>query len=70
MKTTFDLPDDLLERVKISAAKRRTTLKNLVLEGLELVLKKEPAAEGALERLRSGFHLGGQPLKREDTHGR
>lgn len=38
MKTTIDLPDALLHQAKIAAARRRTTLKNLVVEGLELVI--------------------------------
>lgn len=35
MKTTIDLPDDLLHRAKIAAAQRKTTLKELVVQGLE-----------------------------------
>jgi hypothetical protein len=38
MKTTIDLPDALLHQAKVAAARRRTTLKNLVVEGLELVI--------------------------------
>jgi hypothetical protein len=34
MKTTVDLPDDLLLQAKEVALKRRTTLKNLLTEGL------------------------------------
>ncbi len=30
MKTTLDLPDDLLHRAKVVAAQRKTTLKELV----------------------------------------
>jgi hypothetical protein len=54
MKTTIDLPDDILERTKIAAAKRRTSIKNLVIEGLERVLREEPSADppaAALARL-------------------
>jgi hypothetical protein len=35
MKTTIDLPDDILHRAKIFAAQHRTTLKDLVIQGLE-----------------------------------
>jgi hypothetical protein len=73
MKTTIDLPDSLLERTKITAARRRTSIKNLVIEGLEVVLGREAAAPvptDALARLRQGYHLGGQPLTREETHAR
>jgi hypothetical protein len=34
MKTTIDIPDDILLRAKVAAAQRRTTLKNLVIHGL------------------------------------
>jgi hypothetical protein len=71
MKTTIDLPDSILERTKIAAARRRTTIKNLVIEGLEAVLRKDaplPPPSDALARLRHGYHLGGQPLTREETH--
>jgi hypothetical protein len=43
MKTTIDLPDAILERAKIAAVRRRTTIKNLVIEGLEAVLREEAA---------------------------
>lgn len=73
MKTTIDLPDAILERTKIAAARRRTTIKNLVIEGLEAVLREEtPAAppSDALARLHHGYHLGGQPLSRDQAHAR
>jgi len=73
MKTTIDLLDHLLERTKIAAARRRTSIKNLVIEGLEGVLREEtfpaPPAD-ALNRLRQGYRLGGEPLPREESHGR
>ncbi len=71
MKTTIDLPDDLLERTKIAAVPRRTTIKNLVIDGLEAVLKSGvPAAvpADALARPRTGYHLGGKPLTRDQVH--
>jgi len=71
MKTTVDLPDELLERTKISAARRRTSIKKLVIEGLEAVLREEalaPLPGDALARLRKGFHLGGKPLTRDQAH--
>lgn len=73
MKTTIDLPDGILERTKIAAARRRTSIKNLVIEGLENVLRDEapiaPPAD-ALARLRQGYHLGGKPLTRDQAHAR
>lgn len=38
MKTTVDLPDALVHRAKVFAARRRTTLRQLVVQGLEQVL--------------------------------
>ena len=35
MKTTIDLPDDLALRAKTVALSRKTTLRNLVVRGLE-----------------------------------
>lgn len=73
MKTTVDLPDSLLERTKVAAARRRTSIKNLIIEGLEVVLGGEavvPVPADALARLRQGYHLGGQALSREETHAR
>jgi len=73
MKTTIDIPDDIFEQTKIAAVKRRTTIKDIVIQGLATVLNddgkiKPPSA--ALARLRRGFHLGGKPLTREEAHAR
>lgn len=73
MKTTVDLPDDLLERTKIAAVHRRTSIKSLIVEGLEAVLREETPAgppADALARLHHGYRLGGQPLTRDQTHAR
>jgi hypothetical protein len=73
MKTTLDLPDELLHRAKILAAQRRTTLKELVLTGLQTVLDADASSvsrDEAVARLRAGLHLGGQPLSREESHAR
>ena len=73
MKTTIDLPDQILEQTKIAAARRRTTIKNLVIEGLEHVLKQnqpDQAPSDALARLEQGYHLGGKHLNRDQAHAR
>ena len=71
MKTTIDMPDKIFERAKIAAAQRRTTFKNLVIEGLERVLA-DPGSQSipndAIDRLRKGYHLGGKRLSRDTTH--
>jgi hypothetical protein len=41
MKTTIDLPDELLHRAKIIAVQRRTTLKELVVQGLEYATRND-----------------------------
>ena len=73
MKTTIELPDAILERTKVAAARRRTSMKNLMIQGLELVLQEEAAPARpveALARLSAGYHLGGNPMSREEIHGR
>ena len=73
MKTTIDLPEAILKRTKIAAAQRHTTLKNLVIQGLETVLNEEDLTHepaDALTRLRRGYHLGNKPLNRNETHSR
>jgi hypothetical protein len=73
MKTTIDLPDDLLHRAKVVAAQRKTTLRELVQTGLIWVLRPDaatPDAKPALARLKKGLRLGGKPLTRNETHGR
>lgn len=39
MKTTIDFPDELLHRAKVVAAQRKTTLKELVLRGLNFAIE-------------------------------
>jgi len=73
MKTTIDLPDELLHRAKVVAAERRTTLKELVLTGLDWVLQSDSVSvqrDEAIQRMKQGFRLGGQPIKRQATHAR
>jgi hypothetical protein len=47
MRTTVDIPDELFRRAKSEAALRGRKLKDLVEEGLRLVLKNEQPAEMA-----------------------
>ncbi len=71
MKTTIDLPDEILHRTKITAARRRTTMKALLIEGLEKVLNEEDTTSSsisALARLQNGYHLGGKPLPRNEIY--
>jgi hypothetical protein len=74
MKTTIDLPDEILHRAKVAAAERRTTLKALVVAGLDQVLlsmAQAPDAQAtALDRLHKGLRLAGKPLTRDEVHER
>jgi hypothetical protein len=74
MKTTIDLPDEVMHRAKVLAAQRRTTLRQFFLTGLELAMRVDSGApsagQAALDRLRHGLSLGGQPLTREQAHAR
>jgi hypothetical protein len=45
MRTTFDLPDDLMKRAKIAAVKRGSTLRDLVAEALRRLLAEQSAPE-------------------------
>ena len=62
MKTTVELPDDLARRVKAAAALRGRKLKDLVAEGLRLVLAapdsaapvKQPVAPSAYDLMKDG----------------
>lgn len=41
MRTTLELPDELMKRAKIAAVERGSTLRDLVAEGLRRVLRDE-----------------------------
>jgi len=47
MRTSVDIPDEVYKAVKVLAAQRGTTVRELVLEGLEMVLRtRKPARKG------------------------
>jgi hypothetical protein len=60
MRTTFDLPDDLMKRAKIAAVKRGSTLRDLVAEALRRLL----ADQGPRERTR----MNEAPIKMPPGH--
>lgn len=79
MRTTIDLPDDLFHRAKIVAAQRRTTLKELVLQGLEYATRtplKDPETERQararelIAALQASNSEPIQPLSREEIYSR
>ena len=60
VKTTIDIPEEVLKRTKIAAVQRNTSVKRLVIEGLEKVLEsdsKDYQPKEALRRLRQGYAL-------------
>ncbi len=60
MKTTLDLPDELLIQAKKAAAEQRRTLRALVEEGLRMVLR-DPRAKAGTKRVRLITVKGGLP---------
>ena len=72
MKTTIDLPEEMLHRAKVLAARQHSTLKELVIAGLDHVLETTAsgAQEAPLRRLRQGLHLDNQVISRDEIHAR
>lgn len=78
MKTTIDLPDDVLTRAKVYAAQHHTSLKELVTEGLRRVTA--PHASDSEQRARAarliaalqdlGLEGPVVPLKRDEIYDR
>ena len=79
MKTTVDLPEDLLHRAKIAAVERKTTLREPVFQGLDYVLQQpvlDPEAsrravmERLLERMEAKNTRPMVPLRRDEIYDR
>lgn len=80
MKTTIDFPDELLHRAKVIAAQRRTTLRDLVVQGLDVVTseidteRKEKERKAEIKRLLNAMRASNtepmQPLTREEIYDR
>jgi hypothetical protein len=67
MKTTIELPDQLAREAKLFAAERRTTLRALVLQGLEHVIKEKQVS--AKSRAKNLFAAMGTPHDSKCPHG-
>ena len=82
MRTTLDLPDDILRRAKIEAVERGSTLRQLVIDALqrEIVVTERPrkrlarppiklAADAPLRRLSPAAvkHLDSEDLQRSEV---
>jgi hypothetical protein len=46
MRTTIDIPDEAYRSIKVLAAERGTTVRDLVLQGVELVRRQPPTKGG------------------------
>ncbi len=78
-KTTIDLPEEILHQAKIVAARRKTTIKELVIAGLTHAISTSADDEEALRRKRAEQFLSQlqaansepmRPLTREEIHDR
>ena len=76
MKTTLDLPDELVRRVKMRAVQSDRKLKDMVAALLDAGLRAEPAASRSASapprpvRLRGRGPLTEADIERGITHGR
>lgn len=80
MKTTIDFPEELLHRAKVVAAQRRTTLRELVVRGLEGVTsgmsegdaenKRKKDLKRLLKAMRASNTQAMVPLTREEIYDR
>ena len=58
MKTTVDLPEEVLRKAKITAVKRKTTLKELILRSLVKELDAPSEASDDTENFVAAFSRG------------
>jgi predicted transcriptional regulator len=76
MKTTIELPDALARKAKLLAADRQTTLRALVVQGLEHVLaEKQVTAKDRAKKLfaamdRAPGITAGKRLSRDEANAR
>jgi hypothetical protein len=67
MKTTLDLPDELLIQAKKTAAEQRRPLRELVEEGLRMVLREPQSRGSRTKKVRLITVKGGLPPDLELT---
>ena len=76
MKTTIELPDSIVKEAKVIAAERRTTLRALVVQGLENVItEKQVAAKDRAKKLFAAMDkvpgiTAGKRLNRTEANAR
>ncbi|HSN73112.1 MAG TPA: hypothetical protein VLT59_16470 [Steroidobacteraceae bacterium] len=77
MKTTIDLPDDLARKAKAYAARKNTTLRAVIEQGIRQVLRDDRSASSFKLRdasvpgngLRDGFREADWARIREEAYG-
>jgi predicted transcriptional regulator len=79
MKTTIELPDDLFLKAKVLAAERSTTLKDIMVQALQLFTRSpaelnEKKRKAVVKRLLKAMQASNTepmvPLKREEIYDR
>ena len=79
MKTTIDLPDDLFQKAKMVAAERSTTLKDIMVQALQLWFRtpaegEEKQRKARMKELLKAMQASNTepmvPLKREEIYDR
>ena len=77
MKTTINLPESLLRKAKVEAAMRGTTLKDLVVRGLQMAINAPVASQEDMRKARTAQILKAlegkattsiKPLSREEIY--
>jgi hypothetical protein len=74
MKTTVEVPDDLYRRAKAEAALRGRKLRDLIEEGLRLVLeerrpaRRQPSLAGLMKRARGKINSNVPDLASNPAH--
>jgi hypothetical protein len=72
---TISLSPQVIQKARIIAVKRSTSISGLVAEQIEALVSDddayERAAASAIARMKHGFHLGGGPYaSRDELHDR
>ncbi len=71
---TLKLDENLLKKSRQMAVEKEKSLSQWLTDLMVRAITDDgryaQAKKRALERLRNGFHLGGQPLSREEAHER
>lgn len=71
---TLRMDEELLAELRHRAVDARMSLSAWITTTIESVLPRtseiDEVREQAIKRMERGFHLGGEPLSREDRHAR